>query len=127
MPTHPIDHLRKAESNEALLDKLLTEQEYLDWAMTLCFYTALQYVDAYFAEKKRKPANHRHRNRLFEHDSVIQHLKPRYYDKLYNESVNARYECYEYSALDVKLAMQDWLQPFKLELVSLIDISSQDS
>ena len=93
----PLDErlLERARHNERFLDTLdLDTTPYLDWAVTIAFYAALRYVDAFFY-----PAEpHDHRERL----TWVQtnpRTRPIYdsYVELYRQSRNARYELTEFT------------------------------
>jgi hypothetical protein len=82
-------HLNQARHNFAFFqsfDKAL----YPDWAVTLLFYTALHYVDAFLATKLMIPGSHVERDKCLR---MVSQLKPLYYDycHLKNSSHNARY------------------------------------
>jgi len=59
------DHLSKARNNEKLLVNEMSSSEYvsyLDWVVTVAFYTALHYVDACLARYAIHPNSHQGRN-----------------------------------------------------------------
>jgi hypothetical protein len=85
------EHREKAEHNEFLVSTL--DNPFWDWKISAMFYSALHYVESYFAVKKivhpiPKP-NHSSRLPL-----VKKHLFTIYkdYQDLYNDSRDARYE-----------------------------------
>jgi uncharacterized protein (UPF0332 family) len=58
------EHLKRAQENEKLahaLKKLRTPSG-VDWAITVLFYSALHYVDAFLAGKNCHPLTHEDRN-----------------------------------------------------------------
>jgi hypothetical protein len=86
------DHIARAEENEAFAKSLdQAKPLYVDWGITVLFYSALHYVDAYLAIKPLHPPN------LDARDTAIQNngsLSPIYkdYRRLKDQSRAARYE-----------------------------------
>jgi len=85
-------HLAQARANRAFYEELLGRPEYHDWALTVLFYAALHYVDAFLYPKD--PPNHWERNKLFAVTPLLRALWPKY-RRLQEKSQNARYECYD--------------------------------
>ena len=90
MPSTP-QHRAKAENNEFLISEL--DNPFWDWAITATFYTALHYVEAYFANRipALHPATHQMRDNYINSDVK---LRPIYVDyrQLEDESRDARYD-----------------------------------
>src|SRR5690242_11659410 len=83
-------HLVQARHDYALYQELKDRGQYLDWAVTALFYTALHLVEACLVEKHRLGGEKIHKQR----DSAIYaHLRPIYsqYDLLHTRSTWARY------------------------------------
>jgi hypothetical protein len=86
------EHLSRAHENEALAGSLdLDVTLNVDWAITILFYAALHYVDAYLATKPIHPPSHDFRDSEIENNGS---LSPIYndYRRLKDKSVAARYE-----------------------------------
>lgn len=93
LPVRP-DHLSKARNNEKLLINEMSSSSYvsyLDWVVTVTFYTALHYVDACLARYAIHPTTHRGRNgRNSEVSRRLRTVSVKYLI-LYNKSRYARY------------------------------------
>lgn len=86
------DHLARATENEELAGSLnLDKACQVDWAITILFYAALQYVDAFLAGKNFHPRSHDSRDTEIGNNGS---LNPIYadYRKLKDKSRAARYE-----------------------------------
>ncbi len=98
----PMDEnlLERAKRNERFLATLdLATTPYLDWAVTIAFYAALRYVDAFFYPDRP----HDHRERLVWVRSNAR-TRPIYgsYLELYRQSRNARYELTQFTPDQVR-------------------------
>jgi hypothetical protein len=97
-------HLQKKQSNlEASKQLQLATGKFLDWEITTLFYSALQYVDAYFAEivNPVHPTRHSRRRKLV--SKFLQPIAVEY--RLLNElSEGARYEAFTPQQSDVQAA-----------------------
>jgi hypothetical protein len=85
------DHIERAEANESFARSLDQSQPfYVDWAITILFYAALHYIDAYLAVKSFHPANHPVRDNAIDNNGS---LKPIFndYRRLKDVSEAARY------------------------------------
>ena len=86
-------HLDQARKNFSLYQKLRDEGEYLDWSLTLLFYSALQLTQAYLIETASSPlevpAGHDQRR-----DAVMSRLPEiwPHYRRLDRASMTARYQ-----------------------------------
>jgi hypothetical protein len=86
------DHIARAEENEAFAKSLdQAKPLYVDWGITVLFYSALHYVDAYLAIKPLHPPNHDARDTAIQNNGS---LSPIYkdYRRLKDQSRAARYE-----------------------------------
>lgn len=53
------EHLNRAQENEAFITSLdLSKSINVDWAVTVLFYAALHYIDAYLAVQSVHPYDH---------------------------------------------------------------------
>jgi len=85
-------HLDQAARNEGFLVKIDVSL-HSDWAVTVLFYAALHYVDAYLAKAANQhPGNHDERDRLIQSHSKTSAARP-YYRRLKDRATEARYQC----------------------------------
>lgn len=82
-------HLKQARHNFSLFQSF-DKTKYPDWAVTILFYTALHYVDAFLAGSAIDPGSHVARDKYIR---MVTQLRPLYshYCFLKNLSHNARY------------------------------------
>ena len=73
-----------------------------DWIVTLYFYAALHLVERALAKHNHHSTDHVNRNEKVR-SPLFQKITP-YYESLYIESQNARYECVEMTLGKVKVA-----------------------
>ena len=86
------EHLLRAQEDEALAHSLdLNRGVCVDWAITMLFYSALHYIDAYLVFSGSRPRNHQLRDRVIENNGS---LSPIWNDnrRLKDLSQAARYE-----------------------------------
>jgi hypothetical protein len=85
-------HLNKAADNESLATSLnpLTPSA-PNWAITMTFYAALHYVEAYFFTQGADYRLHPHRDSAIQRDPKIRGIW-RPYERLKDASEHARYE-----------------------------------
>lgn len=93
LPVRPA-HLNKANNNEKLLINEMSSTSfvsYLDWVVTVAFYTALHYVDACLARYAIHPVTHGGRHgRNAEVSRRLRTVSAKY-QTLYNKCRYARY------------------------------------
>ncbi len=101
MPTKE-EHLAKAAGNETLaLSLALDNQTNIDWALTILFYSAVHYVEAYFALSGQHLKSHTTRDSWIGRDSALKRIFNEYQDlKFYG--YNARYEVSNFKVTDVR-------------------------
>lgn len=94
-------HLRQANHNETFCSQLLST-EFLDWAVTGIFYSALHYVDAYLAIKNIHPSRHyQGRDRWVATESNLRHIWNQY-RWLKDKSEAARYDVKHFTPAEAK-------------------------
>lgn len=99
-------HLARAEENESLAWSLDQESEVCrDWAVTMFFYAALHYIDAFLAGKGLHPLNHKHRDGEIERNGSISEIWPDY-RRLKDLSTQARYDIACHSPDKVRVASE---------------------
>ena len=112
MPLAP-EFLARAERNEALLKSFdLDTTAHLDWAVTVCFYTALRYVDALAYAKGQQPSSHGTRNRWVRWTPETSPIWNDYF-ALYQASRQARYELLDFSPSEVRGLIENELAAIK--------------
>lgn len=98
----PLDEnlLERARHNERFLATLdLDTTPYLDWAVTIAFYAALRYVDAFFYP--RRVGSHTARIKLLGSNPQTRPIYDSYMI-LYRRSRDARYELTQFTPDQVK-------------------------
>jgi hypothetical protein len=114
------DHLEKARHNESFVASFdISSTPFLDWAITGMFYSALHYLEAYFAKQGYHSPDHRTRDSTIQRDGNIRHLFVAY-SELKNFSINARYSLKQFKASDVTATLQPHLELVKRTAISLL-------
>ncbi len=96
------DHTRQARHNREFLSTFDRDSTpYLDWMVTVVFYTALHVIERYLARKGLHPADHTARDAYLRR---VRGLKPIWsdYRRLKDESIRARYEVASFTASEVQ-------------------------
>ena len=111
-------HISLAEHNERFTDSFdLDATPYRDWLVTGKFYAAVHYVEAYLATRGEHSRDHRAR------DSKVKRLLPAIkhdYRSLKDESINARYFGYRFSADDVRQAISPALEAVRAHVLGIL-------
>jgi hypothetical protein len=85
-------HLTRAKENEEFARTLdLSQTLQVDWAVTMLFYSALHYVDAFLAGKHKHPRDHEARDSEVENNGSLTDIY-RDYRTLKDKSEAARYD-----------------------------------
>lgn len=91
-------HLKQATHNEKLLNEIdLVDTGFIDWAVTISFYTALHFIEAHLGSRRIHSSFHPDRDK-----NVTTHL-PGIYDEYFdlkNDSIEARYKMHKFSKED---------------------------
>jgi hypothetical protein len=118
LPTSP-QHRAKAENNEFLTTQI--NNPFWDWGVTANFYSALHYVEAYFASKTPQlhPPTHTLRDNHIHADSK---LSPIYIDyrQLEDESRDARYDASVTISQSDFVRTQGYLNRIKTVIIPLL-------
>jgi hypothetical protein len=96
MPTEA-EHIAKAESNEGLFQELVTSGRHVDWQVTVLFYAALHYVDAWLSRSAIHPHTHVERRHFVRKDRALHRLYG-HYSRLDDRSQDARYTAIRFPA-----------------------------
>lgn len=95
------EHIAQAHHNERFF-ATIDPAQYSDWAVTVLFYSALHYIDAYLATTGYlDPGTHPERLRLIRSNAVTRAVY-REYSRLKNYSENARYYGARFTPIDVR-------------------------
>ena len=85
------EHLERARQNEEFAGSLDIDRAIqADWAVTILFYSALHYVDAYLAVKSYHPPDHDARDSEIENNGSLADIY-KDYRRLKDRSREARY------------------------------------
>ena len=110
------EHVSKAQANESFADQIDTNSSAvaISWIVTIIFYAAVHYVQAYFASLGRKHILHKARSSDIQRDSRIAVMYNDYRD-LYDISRDARYDCGTLAPGHIKFA-KERLEKIKADL-----------
>jgi hypothetical protein len=111
--------LRKAQHDEEFVASLGVDPgRFTDWAVTGLFYSAVHYIEAYFARGNRHSGDHRARDSEIWRDGQLKRLyEP--YNELKNHSITARYLVRTPTAQDLADSRQS-LRAIKTEILKLV-------
>jgi len=113
-------HIQVAKHNEEFATSFdLKTTKFRDWAVTVYFYTALHYVEAYLDTQNFHSADHRTRDTAM---ARFAGTKPIFndYSELKNHSINARYYGKRFSEDDVVKEVQPSFKAVKDHLTKLL-------
>lgn len=118
-----IQHLRQVDHNKQLLQTFdVNSTEYLDWVVTIAFYTAVHLIEAYFADVRPQIHNTDHQKRQDAMRRVAE-FKSIYnlYRELEEWSRNTRYKCYQPKSEFVKNQVLSYLSDIEQVINGLLD------
>ncbi len=98
-------HLHWAKQNHHLAGEFeqATDSFEADWCITILFYAAVHYVDAYLAARSRRVQDHEERERQIADDGILEQIHSAYMN-LKRMSREARYEMADYTQTHVEKA-----------------------
>lgn len=100
------EHLYKAAQNEAFADNIKLDSDCsIGWAVTVIFYSALHYIEAYFVTYRKGYNNHYSRSSAIQNDPRIRSLYDDY-RKLEDLSREARYDAASFNKGDLVSAKE---------------------
>ncbi len=109
--------MAQADRNERLANIIAALPErFTEWEVTLLFYSALHYVDAFLATQGISPKRHRDRNNLVASMTNL----GREYQNLFQQSMNSRYHLYHFTSQDVGEIKAEDFDRVKEEVLSLL-------
>ena len=91
-------------------------ERHTEWEVTILFYSALHYVDAFLATQGAHPKSHQERFGLVSNLTGV----ARYYEILFKRSMNARYHLYEFTPLEVNRIKAGAFRRVKEEILALL-------
>jgi len=99
------EHLNKISQNRDFLKEIVSASSSTadGWRITILFYNALHYIEAYFCSKGRSNQTHTSRASSIQSDPVISSLY-RDYRSLENLSREARYDVTSFNSGDMRRA-----------------------
>ena len=100
------EHISKADRNEAFA-VTVSKTAYLDWAVTIIFYSALHYVDAVLAVSGIHPDNHAQRGAAIGTNATLRVVRGEY-RILETLSQNARYRSMRIDGGDLQEAQKNF-------------------
>lgn len=122
MPAENI-HLAQAGKNERFYKTFdLATTEFLDWAVTGLFYSALHYIDAYLAIKNYHPSKHEFRTPLVGREAKLRIIF-RDYRRLKDESEAARYRVKKFKRKEVEDLESKRFKRVKHHLLACLGLS----
>jgi hypothetical protein len=113
------EHLARAEENEKLAEVLNKNVGVcLDWGITIIFYAALHYIQAYLAGKNFRPLTHKQRDDEIENNGSLAPIFSDY-RRLKDLSRDARYDVPNFNIQKFNLAKEK-LAKIKAQILGLL-------
>lgn len=114
------EHIKKAKHNEAFYLSI-KETQYLDWVVNGIFYSALHYIESYFAIKDEHPNNHPLRGKIIETDPNLgSYFYRKMYKHLRDDSYEARYNVRIFTSEEIQKEIIPKLEAIKHHLKQYI-------
>jgi uncharacterized protein (UPF0332 family) len=117
----PREHREKALHNERFLEaQNLPRGEFIDWAVTVLFYSALHWMRALAAQEGYQIRSYQEEERIFQLVPTLAQDQRVYawYRQLKDESRDVRYEIKQVSPADFEDLQQNYFNPFKTFVTS---------
>ncbi len=115
-------HSRQAQHNRNLLATFDPEQTpYLDWIITITFYTALHRIEAWFATKHQHSVDHSERDDWLSKAKELRRNVWPHYKELEYYSRQARYQCLSFDRKWVQSTLLPHLATIERELDQLMN------
>ncbi len=113
------EHLQIAGNNISFSQSLISEQRYLDWAVTGMFYAAIHYVEAYLADKNVHSSFHSRRDSAIQQDVNLCIIYDEFSD-LKNDSIQTRYYGFIFPLSEIVSRIQPSLNTIRNHISSLL-------
>lgn len=112
------EHLNKAKHNENYYQSFdFDNTPYLDWVVNGIFYSAMHYLDAYFATKPLHPDTHKKRIRCINQDNNLgRQFYITWYRPLDQHSRNGRYNMRNFTPTEIRQDIMPLLSGVKQHL-----------
>ena len=118
MPGTPV-HINQAQHKEEFFLSF-DRTVYSDWAITVLFYAALHYVDAFLAHVGiRNPGGHSNREQYIQSRPELQPIYNEY-SRLKNRSASARYYARRFSPEEIERCRNQDLENIKQRIRSIL-------
>lgn len=116
MPTAQA-HLRQAQHNRELIEALdPSSTRFLDWLVTVAFYTALHQIEAWFADNGLHSEDHTQRDDWLSRVKELRRTVWPRYKELEFQSRQARYECVSFDRSFVQNRILTYLDDIEQEM-----------
>lgn len=113
------EHLQIAKTNTSFSQYLISEQRFLDWAVTGMFYAAIHYVEAYLANQNVHSSFHSRRDSAIQQDVNLCIIYDEFSD-LKNDSIQTRYYGFTFPLADILSRIQPSLNRIRSYIVGLL-------
>jgi hypothetical protein len=100
------EHISKAERNEQFAN-VVGQGKFIEWAITILFYSALHYVDAVLAVSVIHPDSHSQRDDAIGKNDTLMRVRPEY-RTLETLSQNSRYRSMKIEPSDLHEAQKNF-------------------
>lgn len=115
------EHLRKAIHNENYyLSFDIDNTPYLDWVVNGIFYSAIHYIECYFAKQNHHSQKHAERTSLIRDDDILGKYIFKKYRSLKDDSENGRYHMKSFTPGEIRQYIIPQLSDIKLFLKKYI-------
>lgn len=119
MPTKD-EHIDQALRNETLADRLDANlNPTQEWRVTLLFYAALHWVEAYLTNIGMRTFNHSGRQKVISQRPELTQIVVNYF-LLKHESEEARYNCKAFAESELSQIRDNYYNPVKQHMQSLL-------
>jgi len=111
------DHINKARHNEQFCSSFdLNRTPFLDWVVNGIFYSALHYLDSFFAIKGKHPGDHQERIRLIRTERDLGRTFFQLYRPLKDDSEEGRYNMRAFTPDEIREHIMPLLNSIKTHL-----------
>jgi len=111
------DHIDQAQHNEQFFSSFdISTTLFLDWVVSGVFYSALHYLDSYFAKKGKHPGDHQNRIRLIWAEPDLGRSFFRLYRPLKDDSEEGRYNMRVFAPEEIRRDILPLLNDIKTHL-----------
>ena len=117
------EHKLKALHNEEFLSVYrLSDGEFVDWAVTALFYSALHWMRALAAQEGLQIKGYRDEKDVLKGTGVFTDEAYEWYRQLKEDSRVARYKMRQFSESDFADLRRDFFDPFRAFIISMLRV-----